>query len=51
MSLPYECPNCEVMLDDDGNEVRCWKCGWSVRSVDNAREYYDRSDAMKEWNK
>lgn len=44
----YLCPDCEVDLEDTGTEVRCWRCGWSVRDVDNPREYQDRSDAVGE---
>ncbi|WP_280503843.1 hypothetical protein [Nocardia farcinica] len=47
MHAPYCCPQCDVDLDDDGTEVRCWKCGWSVRNVDNPHEYYDRADAIQ----
>lgn len=46
--LPHECPHCQVILDDDGNEVRCWRCGWTLRSVNDPRGYYDRADAVRE---
>lgn len=49
-AMEYECPNCEVTLDDDGNAVTCPKCKWSLRSADNAHEYYYRADAIREWS-
>lgn len=36
--MPYECPECRVDLDDTGTAVRCWRCGWEVRDVDNPLE-------------
>ena len=33
-------------MDDDGTAVRCWKCGYEVRDVDNPRAYSDLSDAV-----
>jgi hypothetical protein len=48
MSLLYLCPTCLVDLDDDGTEVRCWRCNWTVRDVDNPIEYHGRADAIRE---
>ncbi|WP_157224312.1 hypothetical protein [Nocardia paucivorans] len=48
MSLPHECPECRVTLDDHDTEVRCWRCGWTVRDVDSPLEYQDRADAIRE---
>ena len=47
MSASDRCPRCDVDLDDVGSEVRCWKCGWSVRDVDNPHEYQDRADEVR----
>ncbi|WP_156773029.1 hypothetical protein [Nocardia sp. 852002-51101_SCH5132738] len=48
MAALNECPNCRVELDDHGNEVSCWKCGWSVRAVDDPIGYFRRSDDIKD---
>lgn len=46
--LGYECPDCRVTLELSPTEVRCWRCGWTVRDVDNPREYNERADAIRE---
>lgn len=48
MPLPDLCPHCQVDLDDDGTEVRCWRCGWSIRDINQPIEYHDRADAIAE---
>lgn len=48
MAAIDRCPTCDVDLDDIGTAVRCWKCGWEVRDVDDCRGYHDRSDAIAE---
>lgn len=40
------CPDCDVDLDADATEVRCWRCGFTVRDVDNPLEYHDRYDEI-----
>lgn len=41
-----ECPTCRVDLEDCGTDVRCWRCGWTVRDVDNPRKYRDIADEI-----
>lgn len=41
-----KCPHCQVDLEDRDTDVRCWKCGWTVRCVDTPCEFYDRADAI-----
>lgn len=35
------CPKCDVDLDASPTEVRCWRCGWEVRAVDDSSRYAD----------
>lgn len=41
------CPDCRVDLDDDGFEVRCWKCGWTLRQQDDPHGYQRRHEAIE----
>ncbi len=41
-----QCPDCKVDLEDDGCAVRCWRCGWEVRAVDDPRGYRDLADEI-----
>lgn len=43
-----QCPTCRVDLEDRDTDVRCWKCGWTVRDADNGRDYSDRAEAIAE---
>lgn len=40
------CPNCRVDLEDTGTEVRCGRCGWTVRDADDGARYHDRAEAI-----
>lgn len=46
MAASDRCPACDVDLEDTGTSVRCWRCGWEVRNVDNGREYYAVREAI-----
>lgn len=46
--MPDECPTCHVDLEDRTTDVWCPRCGWTVRDVDNPREYVDRAHAIAE---
>lgn len=41
MSRPGCCPTCDVGLEVTTTSVRCWKCGWEVREVDDPRRFDD----------
>ncbi|WP_102145611.1 hypothetical protein [Mycobacterium hubeiense] len=48
MAATDRCPTCDVDLEDTATAVRCWRCGWEVRDVDDSRNYYDISEAIAE---
>lgn len=42
------CPECRIDLEDDGLEVRCWRCGWSVSTITDPNRYADYADEIRQ---
>lgn len=42
------CPDCDVDLEDRDTDVRCFRCGYTVREVDEPRLFNDIREAIQQ---